>query len=99
MLNNSPPGRVVVGRWTGSGILVNGNHDAELASPHAWHAPFFAFAHRLYRAGDRLAGHKDEIHSTCDKKLEEARERRRMARQNLPQIPLEPKLQITPVIA
>jgi putative transposase len=62
-------------------------------------------AQRLHSAigyitqADRLAGRQDEIHSTRDKKLEAARERRRIARQTIPLPPLKTKPQTTPAVA
>jgi putative transposase len=48
---------------------------------------------------DRLAGRQDEIHTTRDKKLEAARERRRIARQTLPHTYPKTNSPATPAVA
>lgn len=48
---------------------------------------------------DRPAGRHEEIHATRDKKLEAARERRRIARQTIPLPPLKNQPQTTPAVA
>lgn len=62
-------------------------------------------AQRLHSAigyitpADRLAGRQDEIHATRDKKLEDARERRRIARQIITLTPPRTKPLSTPAVA
>ena len=48
---------------------------------------------------DRLAGRQQEIHTARDKKLETARERRRIARQTIPLTPPQTNPQTTPAVA
>jgi transposase InsO family protein len=62
-------------------------------------------AQRLHSAigyitpADRLAGRHDQIHTARDKKLETAREHRRIARQNLPQTPTTTNPKNIPAVA
>lgn len=62
-------------------------------------------AQRLHSAigyitpADRLVGRQDEIHSARDKKLETARERRRIARQTIPLPPQQTQPKPNPAVA